>query len=178
MSKYSRYVLIAVALYMGVRILLSYQLVKTADRHGPAYALTPQQMSKIKTETEGMTATDIITYSTKLTAEMLEFSRRNDLKAGKANCIGYANLCSAVCRYAFKINHIEGRITPVVGYVSKLRINLCSVLAYVVPSSYKGFVKNHDFVEIDMGHYYIYFDPCLYDFTLDNGLTYEIKERH
>lgn len=163
---------------MGVRLLLSYNLVKTADRHYPAYSLPSQLKDIIKADTKGMTEMEIISYSTKETAKMLEFSKGNDIKTGKANCIGYANVCSSICRYAFKVNNIERKVTPVVGYVSKFHINLCDVLTFFVPSSYKGFVKDHDFVEVDMGEYYIYFDACLYDFTLDDGITYKAKKSH
>ena len=45
-----------------------------------------------------------VKYSMRLTADLLSFTEKNDLDNGKANCVGYAVLCSRICNYAFQVN--------------------------------------------------------------------------
>ena len=83
---------------------------------------------------------------------------------GKANCVGYAQLCAGICNQALAGNGIIGQAKPVVGYIESHGINWCKVLKAVAPKdSYKNFVKDHDFVELVTGSRTYYFDPSIYD---------------
>ena len=111
-----------------------------------------------------MEVEQIIDYSLSLTASELKFAFKNDITNGKANCVGYAQLCAAICNQAMAANGIEGKARPVVGYIESNGINWCKVLKAIAPkASYKNFVKDHDFVELTIGSRRYYFDPSIYD---------------
>lgn len=157
------FVVLVLVLFLIVR-LLPFRLEETRERNLTQCLLTKELKSRIKRETRGITAYEIVDYSIKLTAESLTFSERNNVSDGMANCIGYAKLCSDVCNYAFKVNGMVHESKPVVGVVCLYRMNLCNLLAAIVPKQYEGFVSDHDFVEITLnGRTQFYFDPCLYD---------------
>lgn len=139
------------------------QLVKTSDRPLDNTKLSLQEKTYIKANTIGLSAYEIIDFSIKYSADKLKFTKKNDLPNYKANCVGYAKYCAAVCNYAATVNNINLKAKPVVGYVYYYSINLCSVLRAIVPEQYKNFVKDHDFVEFRIGSKIIYGDPSLYD---------------
>lgn len=71
--------------------------------------LSAELRDKINRECSKKTKSQIIDYSMKTTCDLLSFSMKNDKGIGqnkplKANCVGYAALCNAICNYAFKIN--------------------------------------------------------------------------
>lgn len=144
----------------------SLTLVKHRDRIND-YSLNKELINKLNCDTKGLDAVEIMNYSIKLTAQYLQFSEHNNINVGKANCIGYAKLCSSICNYALQINGIEGYAKPVVGYVKSNGINICSLLVACAPTSkwnkWKLFVKDHDFVEFYFGNQIIFADPCAYD---------------
>ena len=112
----------------------------------------------------GYSDEEIVKYSLDLTAELLRFTRVNALKDGKANCVGYAQLCSNICNYAFAGSHSKARTKPVVGYIEICGIDMCKVAYFLAPAKDKNFVKDHDFVEY---HHQdgttSFFDPSIYD---------------
>lgn len=78
------------------------------------------------------------------------------------HCVGYAQVYSTICNYAFKVNNIKGSAKPVVGIVKWNGINL-NYFSRFLPSRWENFTKDHDFVEIkyegDNHKYYV--DPLL-----------------
>ena len=143
--------------------LSSFTLIKTGERQR-IFTLTQSMKVKVTAETKGMDIEKIIDYSLKLTASQLQFSRYNDIKHNKANCVGYARLCASICNQALATNGIHGYAKPVVGYIESNGINLCNVLKAAAPKdSYKNFVKDHDFVELVTDSKTYYFDPSIYD---------------
>ena len=143
--------------------LSSMKLVKTNERNesNPLSSLLKERVDK---ETKGMDTEQIIDYSLSLTASQLRFAARNDINECKANCIGYAQLCAAICNQALSSNGIEGKARPVVGYIESNGINWCKILKAIAPkASYKNFVKDHDFVELTIESRKYYFDPSIYD---------------
>ena len=143
--------------------LSSFTLIKTGDRQ-KIFTLPQSMKVKVDAETKGMDIKKIIDYSLKLTASRLQFSRYNDFKHDKTNCVGYARLCASICNQALATNGINGYAKPVVGYIESNGINLCNVLKAAAPKdSYKNFVKDHDFVELVTDSKTYYFDPCMYD---------------
>ncbi len=160
-------VLIAVIIFIAVSIALlvsmPFNLVKTGDRQ-KTYILPQALKAKVEQDTRGMDIEQIIDYGLTLTASQLRFSRYNDIDMGKANCVGYAQLCASICDQAVSANGVNGHAKPVVGYIETKGINWCDVLNSVAPKdSYKNFVKDHDFVELVTESKTYYFDPSIYD---------------
>ena len=156
--------LLAIGLALAILIRFApLSLVKARDRE-ISYTLPISLSNQVSNESIHMDIEQIIDYSLSLTASQLRFATRNDIPSGKANCIGYAQLCAAICNRAMAENRIEGKARPVVGYIESNGINWCKVLKAIAPkASYKNFVKDHDFVELTAGSRKYYFDPSIYD---------------
>lgn len=142
----------------------SVSFQKIADRPQTVSILTNSQKQQINEETKGMTEKQIVNYSLKTTAQMLSFSKKNNILKGKANCVGYAKLCSEICNYAFQKNQIKASAKPVIGYIRILGFNIHPIAQKLMPKNMKDFVKDHDFVEIMPKH--IHIDPILYDYGI------------
>lgn len=166
MKKVIRNVGIGVAVIIMVMILMPISFVKTSDR-GATHDYFPEELKgRIKAETAGYSDVEIVKYSLDLTAELLRFTRVNALKDGKANCVGYAQLCSNICNYAFAARHSKARTKPVVGYIAICGIDMCKVAYFLAPAKDKNFVKDHDFVEYrHQDGTTSFFDPSIYDVT-------------
>ncbi len=150
----------------------SIKLRKTADRAYSDYQISPQLKKRIAKETSELPHDySVIDYCLSLTAELLDFSEKNNIKQGKANCVGYTKLFTGICNYALKVNHCDGRAMPVVGYIQWCGINLCDAALVVAPEEYKSFVKDHDFVELEYDQKHVYIDPTIYDATGDECTT-------
>ena len=149
----------------------SLSLKKTGERPTNEYPLTKELRQRIANETQGLDEAGMVQYSLRLTDELLDFSEVNNINNGKANCVGYALLCSSICNYGLSVNQLEGRCKPVVGYVTCGGINMCSALKWIVSKKYTSFVKDHDFVEYDLKSMVIYFDPTLHDLINYNAMT-------
>ncbi|MCQ2257448.1 MAG: hypothetical protein MJZ41_05565 [Bacteroidaceae bacterium] len=138
-------------------------LTKFGDRTNP-YHPDAALKEEIKAETAGMSAEEIRLYSIKKTAKRLSFTVKNNLANGKANCVGYAQMCAGISNYAFRTNGINASAKPVVGYVMFYGVNLCDILKWCMPNKrWKNFVKDHDFVEYHIDGKTIYADASLYD---------------
>lgn len=149
----------------------TFTLVKTADRNSAEYLLTRQQKERIANETKDMDDKKIIDYSLNLTSEILCFSSKNDVINGKANCVGYALLCSSITNYGLKANGLKGKCKPVVGYIEWWGLNLCKIFSTIVPKNYKNFVKDHDFIEYRLNDITFFYDPLLYDCLGTKAMT-------
>lgn len=167
-KKLLKYAFATVIIIVLLRFLFSFELVKTVDRGGDGFPLSAELKEQIANDTKGFTEDEIITYSTKQTAKMLRFTKTNDIEAGKANCVGYAKLCAAICQQCFDSNKIKGKAKPVVGDVRRFGVSICKTLKSIVPSSWEGFVKDHDFVEVQLPDKTVFFDACFYDYTYNN----------
>lgn len=149
----------------------SLSLSKIGNRSNP-YHLTQALQSEIREEASGMTAEEIRLYSIKKTSSLLSFSVKNDLSNGKANCVGYAQMCASISNCAFKANGINASAKPVVGYVMFYGINLCNVLKWCMPTKrWENFVKDHDFVEYHIDGQTIYCDASAYDLIYQDCKT-------
>lgn len=168
--------IIAVIVYL---IWPKLVLVKVTDRSASDIQLPQDLKQRITEETHSLDVGGVIDYSIKLTAEKLKFTEQNDIEKGEANCVGYAKLCSSICNYGLRVNHLPGKTKPVVGYVKWAGINLCDMLKTLAPAKYKSFVKDHDFVEYCVKENFIYasmnFDPSLYDLLGSKCMTYSEK---
>ena len=160
--------IIALILYVGTA---SFSLVKTGERSTVNYPLSKELKERIVNETHELDEIDILNYSLKLTDELLEFDETNNIKDGKANCVGYAQLCASITNYGLKTNKLEGSSKPVVGYVTWAGMNMCTILSAIVPNEYKNFVKDHDFVEFNLKDKTIFYDPSIYDYLGTKALT-------
>ena len=166
MKKIIRNVAIGVAVIIAVVMIMPISFVKTSDR-GATHDYFPEELKgRIKAETVGYTDEEIVSYSLDLTAELLRFTRVNALKDGKANCVGYAQLCSNICNYAFAACHSKARTKPVVGTIKICGVDVCEVAYSLAPAKDKNFVKDHDFVEYrHRDGRTSFFDPSIYDVT-------------
>ena len=164
MKKAIRNVTIGVAAMMAVVLLMPISFVKTSDR-GATHGYFPEELKgRIEAETAGYSDEEIVEYSLDLTAEMLRFTRENSLRDGKANCVGYAQLCSNICNHAFAANHSKARTKAVVGTIKVCGIDMCKVAYSLAPAKDKNFVKDHDFVEYrHRDGRTSFFDPSIYD---------------
>ena len=147
---------------MGIYVLISlFSFVKIADRPVQNIQLSSQTKQEIQTWNQD----SIIEKSLELTCRMLQFSTKNNIKEGKANCVGYAQLYTSICNYAFARNNKNAHATPVVGYIKLGDFNLCNIAKSLAPNiKWKNFVKDHDFVEITINGKIQYVDPSLYDY--------------
>lgn len=152
---------------MGILLFFAaiISLVKVSDRPIQSVNLSNELKKEIQLW-EG-TEDDLVIKSLEKTAHLLEFSQKNDIKNGKANCVGYAQLCSAICNYAFLAHHVDGHAKPVVGYLKVGGVNLCDLAKAIAPSKkWKNFVKDHDFVEVTINGKTQYIDPSLSEVNL------------
>ena len=96
-------------------------LHKTENRPQGSYSLPEEDrlafVAKIASTSD---ETEIIKSGCKFVCKKLSFHKRNDLKTGEANCVGYAQYTAALHPLAMKI----------------------------MPNKLKSFFKDHDFVEI------------------------------
>lgn len=167
-----KYIFIASTLFFIFVLYNGFGLVKSKGRPSRYPQLSQQIKNRIKNECKETDPEKCAKYSLKLTSELLSFSIKNDIKNGEANCVGYAILCSWICNYALKVNHLEYKSKTVVGYITFYGVNLCDVLNAIVPKEYKNFVKDHDFVELELDDKIILFDASLYDYHI-NCTTYQ-----
>ena len=156
------FILLSMVVMLTLTVLTSFTLIKTGNRQKTCL-LTQSKKVKVDAETKGMDVEQIIDYSLQLTASRLQFSVNNDINNGKANCVGYSQLCAGICNQALATNGINGQAKAVVGYIESNRINWCDVLKAIFPKNYKNFVKDHDFVELVTESKTYYFDPSIYD---------------
>lgn len=146
--------------------LSQLRLCKTSDRKMYSYELSfdnKKQITELVTPLE--TSIDIVNVCSELTTDLLSFSKRNDISNGKANCVGYARLTTAIINYAFQIKKLPCQAKHVVGKVYLFEIDLNNVAQGILPEEYRPFFKDHDFVEVDLGDATVYVDSSLCDLT-------------
>ncbi|MCM1296574.1 MAG: hypothetical protein NC311_13640 [Muribaculaceae bacterium] len=150
-------------LAIGCVVFLS-QIRLEKERYKPTqeYALTSDIKDRI-CQIISDNPIEIIKASNDLCCELLSFSVKNDIPNGKANCVGYAQLSSAIINYAFKLNDMPYKARPVVGQVYCFGINLTALSQKILPAKHRPFFKDHDFVEVDLGDEIIYTDSSLQD---------------
>lgn len=100
MKKAIRNVAIALAVLIAVEMLIPISFMKTSDKGANLDYFPKGLKERIKAETAGFSDEKILKYNLNLAAELLRFTRENALKDGKANCVGYAQLCSNIYKYA------------------------------------------------------------------------------
>ena len=61
--------------------------------------LSNEVILRIESESIGLNEKEIVDYSLRLTSELLAFDEKNNIQDGRANCVGYAQLCSYICNY-------------------------------------------------------------------------------
>ncbi len=172
MKKLWIFIIVAIAVIMFYFFALSaFSLEKTADRSYSEIPISDETKEEIAYCLEHFYELSPIEISLSITGSMLEFSEKNDIMNGKANCVGYAQLFTSICNYTLKAGGYEGRAKPVVGNIKWCGINICEVLKAIVPKKYENFVKDHDFIELEYDDKYVYIDPTLFDFCGRTGWT-------
>ena len=113
--------------------LCPFSLEITANGSYPEYPLNKELKEQIRNASSTYYELSAIELSLDITGSLLEFSEKNDIKNGKANCVGYAQLFTSICNYMLKVNGRKERVRPVVGNIKWCGINLCEVLKAIVP---------------------------------------------
>lgn len=168
-KKSVRTIIIALLLCLGSVVFLLSQIrfKKERDKDVTEYILTSDLKKRIaEICIVAQTPQTIIEGCSKITCSELSFAANNDIPNGKANCVGYAQLTSAMINYAFKTKNLPYKSKPVVGKVYLFGVDLNNVTQYILPSKHRPFFKDHDFVEIDLGNQTVYIDSSLQDLTL------------
>ena len=159
-------IIIAVLIGMAMLLISQLELNKSFNRNIAIYKLQEDTKKKIAQDIIPLeTETDIIKYCSDVVADMLSFDRKNMIPNGKANCVGYAQLTSAIINYAFQVKKLPYKAKPVVGKVYLFGIDLNNVAQQILPQKHRPFFKDHDFVEVDLGDKTIYVDSSLQDLT-------------
>ena len=140
-------------------------LRKIRDRTYNPVTLSKEFKQEILKETKGLNEREIVLYCNKKTQEKLTFSTEcekfDDRKKTKMHCVGYAQVFSTICNYAFSVNKIKGSVKPVVGHVYMNGMNL-NDYSKLLPEKWKNFTKDHDFAEVRLSDgKKIYVDPTL-----------------
>lgn len=136
-------------LVLYVILLNGLSLHKVANRVTAKYALENSTIQDLNIGVgDRDDIEDLIRFSCDYTCKQLSFHRRNDLKNGKANCVGYAEYTSAVLNHVFRMKGLTIKSRPVVGSVHLYGVNLHPILMSILPKSQSSFFKDHDFVEI------------------------------
>lgn len=176
--KITKVVLSALLLCVGIVLFLISQirLEKERDRNIAVYSLSTVLKEQIKEMCATLnTPQDIIEHSSDMTCKRLSFSAKNDIPNGKANCIGYAQLTSAIINYSFQLKNLPYHAKPVVGKVYLFGIDLNNVAQKILPKKHRPFFKDHDFVEIDLCNEIIYIDSSLKDVLYNNCMASTMK---
>lgn len=140
-------------------------LCKVSNRTFIPVNLSSEFKQEIKKETKNMSEEDIVAYCNNKTQEKLTFSTKcekfDDRRKTKMHCVGYAQVFSSICNYAFSVNGIKGKVRPVVGHVYQNGINL-NDYSKLLPERWKNFTKDHDFAEVILSDgKIVYVDPLL-----------------
>lgn len=155
----------------GILFLVSQlRLEKERDRDIAVCAIP----ADLKKDVDGMckevnSVKEILAESSKLVCGRLSFAVKNNIACGEANCIGYAQLTSAVINYAFQVKKLPYKAKPVVGKVYLFGIDLNNVAQIILPEKHRSFFKDHDFVDVDLGDRIVFIDTSLQDLT---GLSF------
>lgn len=155
-------VIVLIALASVVVIAQTLSLRKISNRES-SYALNEQLKERVRKECNTSNIDEIVEFSCNLTCELLSFRKRNSIDKGEANCVGYAKLTAAICNYAFKLNKLQAKATPVVGKVYWMNSDLNKLVGNIAPNKWKSFIKDHDFVEIQTDSKTYYVDSSLKD---------------
>ena len=147
-------------------LISQIKLDKCRDRSATPCAIT----SDLKTSIERICKYSdlpekIIKDCSGLACKELSFAAKNNIQCGKANCVGYAQLTSAIINYAFQVKKLPYKAKPIVGKVYLFRIDLNNVAQKIFPKKHRPFFKDHDFVEVDLGDKTVFVDSSLQDLT-------------
>ena len=141
--------LLCILWVMYLLFIYGLTLHKTDNRPVTSYSLTEADAKELLPHLDSTSdEIEIIKRCNKFACKKLSFHRKNNLKIGEANCIGYAQYTSAILNYAFKYKNILCTAQPVVGQVHLYGINIHPLVVAIIPKNLKSFFKDHDFVEI------------------------------
>ena len=152
-----------IVLGIGCCLLLFFvsqiKFEKETDRNFVTYPLA----SDLKERTEDIcndfdSLEKIIKECSELLCKELSFAAKNNIQCGKANCVGYAQLTSAIINYAFQLKKLAYKAKPVVGKVYLFGINLNNVAQKILPKKHRPFFKDDDFVEVGLGDKTVFID--------------------
>ena len=141
--------LLSILCVMYLLFIHGLSLRKTDNRPFVSYSLTEAEAKDLQARIASTSdEIEIIKRCNEFACKKLSFHRKNNLKKGEANCVGYAQYTAALLNYAFKHKGLKSKARPVVGQVYLYGINLHPFAVAIMPKNLKSFFKDHDFVEI------------------------------
>ena len=153
---------------------LSFRKSGVRDQH---YALPEEYVAMLDgADISPLTPESIAEYVNGLASKQLTFSYRNDINGGRANCVGYAQFVAAASNYLFARPNIPSRATPVYGTVKLFGVDLCQLSQHILPSKYRSFFRDHDYVEISCGGDTLVIDASLHDVLGWNYIVWNSKK--
>lgn len=124
-------------------------LHKTENRPQGSYSLTEEDRKELLATIASISdEMEIIKLCNESACKKLSFHRKNNLKIGEANCVGYAQYTATLLNSAFKYKNLSSTARPVVGQVHLYGLNIHPLAVGIMPDNLKSFFKDHDFVEI------------------------------
>lgn len=141
--------LLSILCVMYFLFIHGLSLRKTDNRPFVSYSLTEAEAKDLQARIASTSdEIEIIKRCNEFACKKLSFHRKNNLKKGEANCVGYAQYTAALLNYAFIYKNLKSKARPVVGQVHLYSINLHPFAVAIMPKNLKSFFKDHDFVEI------------------------------
>ena len=142
-------ILLVIHFVSYVSFIYGLSLHKTENRPQGAYSLTEEDKQELFVNIASISdESEIIKRCKEIACTKLSFHRKNNLKIGEANCVGYAQYTSSLLNSAFKYKGLSSKARPVVGQVHLYGFNLHLLTTAIMPNNLKSFFKDHDFVEI------------------------------
>lgn len=132
-----------------ILFIFGISLHKTENRPVISDSLTEEDRQELfGTIASTSDETTIIKRCNEMACKKLSFHRKNNLKIGEANCVGYAQYTTHLLNAAFKYKGLSSKARPVVGQVHLYGFNLHPLVMTIIPNNSQSFFKDHDFVEI------------------------------
>ena len=93
-------------------------LRKTDNRPFVSFSLTEAEAKDLQARIASTSdEIEIIKRCNEFACKKLSFHRKNNLKKGEANCVGYAQYTAALLNYDFIYKNLKSKARPVVGQV-------------------------------------------------------------
>ena len=113
-----KHIKIALAILICVGSIIFFlsqiKLDKCRDRSATPCAITSDLKTSIKRICKYSDSPEkIIKECSELVCKELSFTAKNNIQCGKANCVGYAQLISAIINYAFQVKKLPYKAKPV-----------------------------------------------------------------
>ena len=166
---------LALTAVAGVVLILAFMTLEpqTQRTSFAEPSLSSEKKAEIRDDVADLDSDeDLFNYAVKKTAAELHFTRKNNLNANEANCIGYAALAKRYLDYALKVKGKSNNTFHYVGLVYSCGVNINKVVMCFLPNKHKSFFKDHDFLgmQTESGDLLLA-SPSIYDILYTSVIT-------